>query len=145
MRSGTTEPQGPIGHIRPIGHIGPICPIGPIRPMKPATPSPLPPSGAEAMPTTFAVLGDGAWGIAIGLLLAQRPEHRVCLWSARAETGRQLQQHRENSRLLPGVRIPETIALTTDVPVAVSGADVWVSAIPTVYLRPTLQRIRAEW
>jgi glycerol-3-phosphate dehydrogenase (NAD(P)+) len=97
------------------------------------------------MPTTFAVLGDGAWGIAVGLLLAQRPEHRVRLWSARAETGRLLQQQRENTRLLPGIRIPESIELTTDIAAAVSGADVWVSAIPTVYLRPTLQRIRAEW
>jgi glycerol-3-phosphate dehydrogenase (NAD(P)+) len=97
------------------------------------------------MPTTFAVLGDGAWGIAVGLLLAQRPEHQVRLWSARAETGRLLQQQRENTRLLPGVRIPETIELTTEVTAAVSGAGVWVSAIPTVYLRPTLQRIRSEW
>ncbi len=96
------------------------------------------------MPTTFAVLGDGAWGIAVALLLAQRADHRVRLWSARAETGRVLQERRENTRLLPGVRIPESIELTTDINVAVSGSDVWVSAIPTVYLRLTLQRIRAE-
>ncbi len=95
------------------------------------------------MSTTFAVLGDGAWGIAVGLLLSQRSEHRVRLWSARAETGQLLQRQRENARLLPGIRIPETIELTIEVAAAVSGADVWVSAIPTVYLRPTLQRIRA--
>jgi glycerol-3-phosphate dehydrogenase (NAD(P)+) len=97
------------------------------------------------MPTTFAVLGDGAWGITVGMLLAQRPDYRVRLWSARAETGRALAQQRENARLLPGVRIPETIELTTDVAATVSEVDVWVSAIPTVYLRPTLQRIRSEW
>jgi glycerol-3-phosphate dehydrogenase (NAD(P)+) len=96
------------------------------------------------MPTTFAILGDGAWGIAVGLLLAGRPDHRVRLWSARAETGRLIQQKRENARLLPGVAIPASIELTTDIAAAVSGADVWVSAIPTVYLRPTLQRIRVE-
>jgi glycerol-3-phosphate dehydrogenase (NAD(P)+) len=96
------------------------------------------------MPTTFAVLGDGAWGIAVALLLAQRPDQRVRLWSARAETGRLLQQQRENSHLLPGVRLPETVELTTEVRAAVAGADVWVSAIPTVYLRPTLLRIRDE-
>ena len=31
-----------------------------------------------------------------------------------------------------------------DVAAAVAGADVWVSAVPTVYLRPTLMRIREE-
>jgi glycerol-3-phosphate dehydrogenase (NAD(P)+) len=96
------------------------------------------------MPTTFTVLGDGAWGIAVAGLLIAQSDHRVRLWSARAETGRLLQQTRENTRLLPGVRIPDAIELTTDIGTAVSGADAWVCAIPTVYLRPTLQRIRAD-
>jgi glycerol-3-phosphate dehydrogenase (NAD(P)+) len=54
-----------------------------------------------------------------------------------------LQQRRENVRLLPGVAIPAEVELTTDVP-AVADADVWVSAIPTVYLRQTLARVRSE-
>jgi glycerol-3-phosphate dehydrogenase (NAD(P)+) len=96
------------------------------------------------MPTTFAVLGDGAWGTAFAVLLARRPEHAVRLWSARPESGRLLQERRENVRLLPGVAIPEAVELTTDAPRAVTGAEVWVSAIPTVYLRPVLARVREE-
>jgi glycerol-3-phosphate dehydrogenase (NAD(P)+) len=88
------------------------------------------------------VLGDGAWGTAIALLLAQKPGHRVTLWSAREENGRILRERRENVRLLPGVPIPESVALTSDVSQAVAGADLWIAAIPTVYLRATLQRIR---
>jgi glycerol-3-phosphate dehydrogenase len=34
------------------------------------------------VPEKIAVLGDGAWGTAVALLLAQKPDHRVCLWSA---------------------------------------------------------------
>jgi glycerol-3-phosphate dehydrogenase (NAD(P)+) len=96
------------------------------------------------MPTTFAVLGDGAWGTALALLLARDAGHRVRLWSARADNGLLLRTHRENVKLLPGVPIPEAVLLTTDVREAVAGADLWVSAIPTVYLRPTLTRIRQE-
>ena len=95
------------------------------------------------MPTTIAVLGDGAWGTAVALLLARRADHRVCLWSARAENGELLRTRRENVRLLPGVPIPPTIELTTDPLAAIRDADLWVSAIPTVYLRPTLDRFRA--
>src|SRR5947209_7398558 len=95
------------------------------------------------MQTTFAILGDGAWGTAIALLLAQNPRHRVRLWSARADNGRILQERRENVRLLPGVPIPPCIELTMDVARAVAGADLWVSAVPTVHLRHTLQRVRA--
>jgi glycerol-3-phosphate dehydrogenase (NAD(P)+) len=96
------------------------------------------------MSTTFAVLGDGAWGTALAVVLAARPEHRVRLWSARPESGRLLLETRENVRLLPGVAIPPTVELTTDAARATAGADVWLSAIPTVHLRPILTRLRAE-
>jgi glycerol-3-phosphate dehydrogenase (NAD(P)+) len=93
------------------------------------------------MPTKFAVLGDGAWGTTIALLLAQKNEHDVTLWSAREENARILRERRENVRLLPGVPIPQQIALTTDIRQAVTGADLYVAAIPTVYLRQTLRHI----
>jgi glycerol-3-phosphate dehydrogenase (NAD(P)+) len=96
------------------------------------------------MPTTFAVLGDGAWGTAVALLLAQDPDHHVRLWSARRENGELLQKRRENVRFLPGTAIPDHVELTMDVAAATAGADVWVSAVPTVYLRQTLTRIRSE-
>ena len=59
------------------------------------------------MPTSFAVLGDGAWGTAVALLLAQNPRHRVVLWTAREDNARILRERRENVRLLPGVAIPD--------------------------------------
>lgn len=92
------------------------------------------------MPTKFAVLGDGAWGTAIALLLAAGEGHRVTLWSAREENGRILRERRENIHLLPGVPIPPAIELTTDIAEAVKDAELWIVAIPTVYLRETLQR-----
>jgi len=94
------------------------------------------------MTTRFAVLGDGAWGTAMALLLAQDPGHRVILWSAREDNGRLLRERRENLRLLPGVPIPESVGLTTDIRLALDGAELLVIAIPTVYLRETLQRIQ---
>jgi len=93
------------------------------------------------MPIRFAVLGDGAWGTTIALLLAQKENHAVTLWSARAENGQILRERRENVRLLPGVPIPPAVALTTDIEQAVSGADLYVVAVPTVYLRETILRI----
>jgi glycerol-3-phosphate dehydrogenase (NAD(P)+) len=94
------------------------------------------------MPTHFAVLGDGAWGTAVALLLAQTEDHGVTLWSARAENARILREKRENVRLLPGVPIPPAVELTSNIGDAVAGADLYVVAIPAVYLRDTLQRIK---
>jgi glycerol-3-phosphate dehydrogenase (NAD(P)+) len=90
------------------------------------------------MPIRFAILGDGAWGTATALVLAQNANHRVALWSARADNGRILRERRENVRLLPGVPIPNSILLTVDLAEAVADADLWIAGIPTVYLRNTL-------
>ena len=88
-------------------------------------------------------MGDGAWGTAIALLLAQNPRHQVLIWSAREENARILADRRENVRLLPGVPIPDAIELTANI-AAASSADVYVAAIPTVYLRDTLVRIKSS-
>lgn len=90
---------------------------------------------------TITVLGDGAWGTAIALLLARSSENRVRLWSAREENARVLREKRENVRLLPGVPIPEAIELTID-PAAARDANLLIEAIPTVHLRSTLTRFQ---
>jgi len=95
------------------------------------------------MATTFAVLGSGGWGTATAVLLAQNPAHRVRLWSAHAENAAKLQASRENTRLLPGVRIPDSVQITADPAEATDSADCWVTAIPTAYLRNTLGRFTA--
>jgi glycerol-3-phosphate dehydrogenase (NAD(P)+) len=96
------------------------------------------------MTITFAVLGDGGWGTAVALLLAQNPTHRVRLWSARADNGRLLQERRENLQFLPGVPIPPSVLLTLDAAEAVEAADLWIAAIPTIYLRDTVGRLRRQ-
>ncbi|HEY1187853.1 MAG TPA: NAD(P)-binding domain-containing protein, partial [Gemmata sp.] len=92
------------------------------------------------MPTTFAVLGSGGWGTAVALLLAQNPKHRVRLWSAHPESAVLLSMARENTRLLPGVKLPDALQISFDSAEATDGADCWVTAIPTAYLRATLRR-----
>src|SRR5438309_121377 len=96
------------------------------------------------MAANFAVLGAGAWGTAVALVLAENPDHHVRLWSARPENARALHERRENVRLLPGVPIPLAILLTADLGEAVAGADLLVFAIPTVHLRATVARVAAE-
>jgi glycerol-3-phosphate dehydrogenase (NAD(P)+) len=76
----------------------------------------------------------------MAVLLARDPAHRVRLWSARAETGRLLKEKRENERLLPGVPIPPEVELTTEEAEAIDGADCWVVAVPTAFLRQTIAR-----
>jgi glycerol-3-phosphate dehydrogenase (NAD(P)+) len=93
------------------------------------------------MSTTFAILGAGAWGTAISMVLAKDTAHGVRLWSARPENARQLHERRENVRLLPGVIIPASVQLTVSIHEAVDGADLLVAAVPTVHLRTVMNPI----
>ncbi len=90
--------------------------------------------------TTFAVLGTGGWGTAVALQLAQKSDHAVRLWGARSANVERLRATRENARLLPGACIPEAVTITASESEAISGADFWIAAIPTAYLRDTLTR-----
>lgn len=92
----------------------------------------------------LTVLGDGAMGTACAILAQQRGIPQVSLWSALADNGQLLQQHRENIHLLPGVKIPQAIELTMDADAALEKSDLILVAIPTVYLRQTLSRISSR-
>lgn len=96
------------------------------------------------MPTQFAILGAGAWGIAVSLLLAQKPDHRVRLWAARPQTAPDLIQRRESRTHLPGVTIPPDILISGDLRESTAGADFLIAAVPTVYLRSTLQPVAGQ-
>jgi glycerol-3-phosphate dehydrogenase (NAD(P)+) len=95
------------------------------------------------MSASIAILGAGGWGTALALVLA-RPGRRVALWCARPEHAGPMLQRRENTRFLPGISLPDSILLTTDVTEATRDADLLVTAIPTVYLRATLGRVASE-
>ena len=90
------------------------------------------------------ILGDGAMGTACAILVASKPEHTVVIWSAFPDQARQMQSARENVRFLPGVRIPDSVSVSSDIREACDGAAMLVAAVPTVYLRKTLTGIREE-
>jgi len=90
------------------------------------------------MDMKVTVLGSGAMGTACSILLAEHAGQEVSLWSRDAEYAREMAETRENRRLLPGVRIPESIEITSDVERAVADAEILVVAIPTAYLREAL-------
>ena len=60
----------------------------------------------------IVVLGSGGWGTAAAMLLSDNG-HTVALWSHDPKKAELLDKTRENP-LLKGVRIPERIAVTSD-------------------------------
>ena len=66
-----------------------------------------------APPQPVGVLGAGSWGTALAALIA-RNGHPVTLWSREPAHADDLAMHRTNRRYLPQLRLPESLAVTSD-------------------------------
>ncbi|MCA8988919.1 MAG: NAD(P)-dependent glycerol-3-phosphate dehydrogenase [Planctomycetaceae bacterium] len=93
------------------------------------------------MSTKIAVIGGGGMATACAILMKENPGQDVSIWMRSPELADEIQQTRENARLLPGVRIPEGIDVTGDIERAVAGADYLLIAIPSAFLRGTLEKL----
>ncbi len=91
---------------------------------------------------TVTILGGGAMATACAVLLAEKPEQRVTIWARNPDYARSMRETRENQRLLPGITIPDSIQITSDIADAVSDANLLVASIPTKHLREGLTAIR---
>ena len=89
----------------------------------------------------IAVLGAGAWGSSIASVLAARLE--VALWAQRPEQAQAIAATRRNDRYLPGVEIPKSVRVTSDLSHAIGGARLTLVATPVAGLRDVLQRLDA--
>lgn len=88
-----------------------------------------------------AVLGDGAWGTALAMVLTGNG-HDAALWGPFPDYLDEMRTRRENVRFLPGVSLPEGLRLEPDLAAAVAGAELLVLASPSQYLRGTLAKLR---
>jgi len=79
------------------------------------------------------VLGGGGWGTALGLVLAEGFD-KVWLWEHQAAFAAEMQAQRENSRYLPGVRLPDNIEVTADASL-LKGAELLVLSVPSSFFR----------
>src|SRR5947207_796629 len=70
--------------------------------------------------------------------------HRVTMWGAFEESIERLIQNREQSRLLPGVKVPGGVRLTANDGDCFQDCTMVLSAIPTQYKRSVWQRLVAH-
>jgi glycerol-3-phosphate dehydrogenase (NAD(P)+) len=84
----------------------------------------------------IVVLGDGAWGTALALVL-QRGGHRVGLWAKFPEHAAEMRAKGENAKFLPGTSLKGVEILSGPPP----AADVYIAAVPTQFIRGTFTDI----
>jgi glycerol-3-phosphate dehydrogenase (NAD(P)+) len=80
------------------------------------------------------VVGDGGWGTTLAILLDSKG-NKVKLWGAFPDYIEKMKRSRENPKFLPGVKIPDTVELTSEIGQPIRDSDVIVMAVPSQYMR----------
>ena len=90
----------------------------------------------------IAIIGAGAWGTALAIVLDRKGTHRVRLWALETEVCEAITQKRINERFLPGCRIPDGVTATTELATALDGAQIVVSVMPSQHCRGLFEPMR---
>jgi glycerol-3-phosphate dehydrogenase (NAD(P)+) len=89
----------------------------------------------------IAVIGAGAWGTAISIVLGRKQRHKVRLWAYEKEVFESIVADRINALFLPGYNIPECVQVTANLAEALDGTDIVVSAMPSQHCRQLFEEM----
>jgi glycerol-3-phosphate dehydrogenase (NAD(P)+) len=90
----------------------------------------------------IAIIGAGAWGTGIAIVLGRKGTHQVRLWAHEGEVCNSITQTRINETFLPGRHIPESVIATNDLAMALASAEIVVSVMPSQHCRALFERAR---
>ena len=88
----------------------------------------------------IGVIGAGAWGTALAMLLADKG-HDVTLWMYEKDLAEETRQTRENRVYLPGLRLPASINVTSSLETAVKDKPVILSVVPSHTVRAVTKQL----
>ncbi len=87
---------------------------------------------------SVGVIGSGAWGTTLALLLAKKGIETT-LWEHRPERVEEMRQQRENIVFLPGFPFPETLFITSDIATAASNKTMLLLVTPSQRMRENVR------
>ena len=90
------------------------------------------------------IIGDGAWGTALALLLHSKG-CSIKIWGYFPDYIEEQREKRENYKFLPGVKIPGDINYTADLAEAAEGAELFVCAVPTQFIRSVFKKFSPHY
>jgi glycerol-3-phosphate dehydrogenase (NAD(P)+) len=79
---------------------------------------------------TIATIGAGNWGTALASTFAQLG-HSVTLWAYEPEVVQSIVTRHENELFMPGIKLPQNLAATSDLEEALRGAEIVVTVMPS--------------
>src|SRR5579863_5868426 len=90
----------------------------------------------------IAVIGAGAWGTSLSIVLGRKGTHRVRLWAHEPEVRHSISSRRINELFLPGQTVPDGVSVTGSFEEALRGAEIVLSVMPSQHCRAIFQGMR---
>jgi len=90
----------------------------------------------------IAIIGAGAWGTALSIVLGRTGNHRIGLWAHEKEVCDAIAQHRINQKFLPGQIIPACVSPCNNLTEALNAAHIVVSVTPSQHCRRVFEQMR---
>lgn len=91
--------------------------------------------------SNIAVVGAGAWGTGLAIVLGRKGTHRVRMWAHETEVCESIARARVNQHFLPERPIPESVTASNDLAEVVAGAQIVVSVMPSQHCRRLFERL----
>ena len=80
-----------------------------------------------------SILGTGAYGLALAMMF-NKNKNNIKMWTKFESEKEELVNTRENKRVLPGIKIPKNIEISTDFYNVVKDANLIVIAVPAGFV-----------
>ena len=88
----------------------------------------------------LAIIGGGSWGTALAIVLSPRFSD-VRLWVYEEDLAARMDTSRENDVYLTGAQIPTHVKITSDLAIALDGAEIVLSVMPSHLARALYTRM----
>ena len=92
----------------------------------------------------IAIIGAGAWGTALSIVLGRKETHQVRLWAHEKEVCENIAGQRVNEKFLPGQRIPDCVTPCYVLAEALEGAAIVASVMPSQHCRRLFEQMRSH-
>ena len=89
----------------------------------------------------IAVIGAGAWGTGLAIVLGRKGVHEVCLWAREREVRESISVKKVDELFLPGQTVPENLSVTGELAQALRHAEIVVSVMPSQHCRSLFQQM----
>jgi glycerol-3-phosphate dehydrogenase (NAD(P)+) len=90
----------------------------------------------------ITVVGAGAWGTSLSIVLGRKGIHRVRLWAHEKEVRDSISSRRVNELFLPEHTIPGCVSATDSFEEALQASEIVVSVMPSQHCRVLFQKMR---